>query len=76
MPWGYRRKKEDSHETLAWVLAAAPAAVQGKDHSALRHPDPNDPLVYQRGVRNFEWPLGFARGKLYVQGVRRAVPDS
>jgi len=47
MPWGYHRKKEDSHETLAWVLAAAaPAAAQGKDHSALRHPDPNDPLVY------------------------------
>ena len=69
MPWGYRRKKRISHETLAWVLAAAaPAAAQGKDHSALRHPDPNDPLVYQRGVRNFEW--------LYVQGVRRAVPDS
>jgi len=77
MPWGYHRKKEDSHETLAWVLAAAaPAAAQGKDRSALRHPDPNDPLVYQRGVRNFEWPLGFARGKLYVQGVRRAAPDS
>ena len=35
MAWGYRRKKRISHETLAWVLAAAaPAAAQGKDHSA------------------------------------------